>query len=250
MKKFFSLKSLVLSGLCAMMLVGSASAQQAAAQPATQPARAVVPVVIVDVEYLMMNHSGLAKANEVLKAEATAYDQTVQQSVAELRAMQQELATMKDGTEEYAAKESEFMTKQSLLQSQIDLKRRDLNRRGLQETYKAYCDIQTAVAQFCQSNNVNLALFAGSVQARPVNSEDPAETSMAMANRAVYTNPRYDITDAIAQMLKIPFPAQASGEAQPAAQPVVANAQPAARPAAQPTAQPARTASAPAAPLR
>ena len=246
MKKIFSLKSLVLSGLCAMMLVGSASAQQAT-QPAAQPARASVPVVIVDVEYLMMNHPGLAKVNETFKAEQTAYGQTLQQKAAELRAMEQELMTMKSGTEEYTTKESELMTKQSLLESQVDLKRRDMARRQIQETYKVYCEIQTAVSQFCQSNHVNLALFASSTRARPVNVDNPAETNMAMNNRAVYTDPRYDVTDAIAQMLNIPFPAPEAGVQAPASQPAVASA---VQPAARPATQPARTAAAPGAALR
>ncbi len=247
MKKIFSLKSLVLSGLCAMVLVGSASAQQAA-QPAAQPARASVPVVIVDMNYLMMNHPGLAKVNETFKAEQTAYGQTLQQKAAELRAMEQELMTMKSGTEEYTAKESELMTKQSLLESQVDLKRRDMARRQIQETYKVYCEIQTAVSQFCQSNHVNLALFASSTRARPVNMDNPAEANMAMNNNAVYTDPRYDVTDAIAQMLSIPFPApEAAGTQAPAAQPAVASAQPA---ATRPATQPARTAAAPGTALR
>ena len=161
----------------------------------------------------------------------------------------QELATLNPGSEEYVQKDAAFQTKLAAFRQEVELKSRDLDRRQLLQVYQVYCEIQGAVAQFCQQYNVDLALVSSSSKLLPADPQNPIDAKIAMSRSAIYAKSTHDITDAVAQMLKIPLqvqsPSMAMGARGATAQP--ATAQPVAQPAAQPA---TRTAAQPAAARR
>ncbi|MDO4558669.1 MAG: OmpH family outer membrane protein [Planctomycetia bacterium] len=258
MKKVFSVKRFVLSGLCGLLFVGPAVAQQ----PATQPAPREVPVVIVDVQLLLMNHPKQAEIDRVIRQEIAEFEPIAQKERAELTAMRQELLTMNPGSPEYVQKDAAFQSKSIAFRQEADLKSRDIERRRLLQTYQIYCEIQDAVAKFSQQYNVSLVLVSSSAKLLPADPENPIDANVAMSRSAIYAKPSHDITDAVAQMLNIPLQVQSPSVAMgarvtaPVAQPT-ATAPTAAATATQPAAartgaQPvtARTATQPAAARR
>ena len=217
MKKMFSMKSLVTAGICGMIFAGVASAQTGGTGPAAtgtaQPAaaRPEVPVVIIDMELLMRNHPKLTEFDEQLKAEAMAFQPTMQKGEAEIVAMRGELTTMTPGTAEYTQKEAAMVARATALQQELDLKNRDLGRRQLLERYSVYCEIQSAITKFCETYNVNLVLISSSAKLKPVDPNNTTEAMEAMQRRiAVYVKTSHDITDAIATMCSIPLQPQST----------------------------------------
>jgi Skp family chaperone for outer membrane proteins len=124
-------------------------------------------VVVIDIPYIFKNHVRFKAAIDDIKKDIDAYKQYITKQQAQIRAERERLQQFKPGTREY--KEIEERIARMTMEAQLEgaKQQKAFMEREAQEYYKAYKEIQDAVAEFAGRNGISLVLRYNSEEIDP-----------------------------------------------------------------------------------
>ncbi len=229
---------LLLSCVCigfAIPIVMGASASAQAPAPAAAAARPAAPaatrIALIDVSHIFKNHAGFKQKMEGLKADADAFQSSLQERAKDVQAMHKQMTDFKKGSPEYEKLEEQIAELQSKYQLEMNLKKKGFMDREAQIHFEVYGELKQAVTQYA-------TLFGYEVVIRfsrdEIDPEDRGSVLSGINQPLVFHDPKNDITVPILDYLN-----RESGPRSPrvSAQPSGARA---AAPGARPAAPPAR----------
>lgn len=193
-------RTLLLSAIAAVMFAVCFAwicftSGQAAAQPPVAPvAQGPGGIALVDVNFIFKKHARLHDGLKALQSEAENVQKGFEGQLRDLQQESQKLAQLKVGSPEYQALEEQLVSKKSIIQGQIALKRKEFEQKEAHMYFTAYREITDEVTYFCQQRGVALVL---NYSRDAINDQVPQDVARGISNKVVYCNRGLDITDII-----------------------------------------------------
>jgi Skp family chaperone for outer membrane proteins len=185
--------------------------------PASAQAPAVsqgmpMPVGLVDVNFILKNHTRLTDAKNKLKAEADKIQKDFEAQLADVanRAKQLGPGGYKPGSPEYNELEERLSKEQAAIKTNIAHKRREFVEREAKLLYDAYVEVNREVQAYCQARGIAVVL---NFDHESIRDDSPENVARGITNPVVFFNRDFDITPAVMQRFVRPVvatPAQPS----------------------------------------
>jgi len=158
-------RSVFVATLVASLSLVSLGSLQAQVTSAPTPQRATV--VVIDVEAVFKAHNRFKQAIDIMKKDVADFENHVRDQQAKIRSKTEEMQQFNPGTPDYKRKEEEAAQMTSVLQVQMQLKRRDFMEREAKLYYNVYTEVKGLVARFANDQGISLVLRYNSAEIDP-----------------------------------------------------------------------------------
>ncbi len=191
--------SSLLAVLAAVVFSTALAPSAARAQTASRPAaRAVAPVVLLDINAVFKNYRKMQDEMNRMKADVERAEQTVKAERDAIRKQAERLRDFRKGTPDYKAIEEEVTKRQADLSVKVQLQKKEFLEREAQIFFTVYQEVQQEVAYYASATGVSLVLRSTGTKA---DVQNPQEI-LAFINRDVIWNAQQlDITNYITERL-------------------------------------------------
>lgn len=190
---------------------GAAPANPHVNPPAAASNAAPIPVLLVDIMYLMQVHPKFhAEKNALIQNQKAARDQ-LQLDMQKLQNMSRELQALQPGTPAYSNKLDELRRFEFELNNRAAKLSDEAQLRQLSSSYIAYQEIKNCVNVFARQNNVVVVInYLDVVRHMPTEQlpspeqlppPEAMEAEMSLMQSVVWRNAGYDITSKIEGMI-------------------------------------------------
>ncbi len=184
-----------LSVFCAGVAGVTGSAHAQGTRAADGPHR----IGLIDMARVFKSYKKFDNLREELKGELQKSEEKFKQMAEIIRKESEELKLIKQGTDEYAAKEKAILGHTTQAETFRKTQQRDLIRREAQIYKQIYLEVSDAVQKYASHFNYTLVLRFSSDELDTV--ENPEEVMRGLNRQVVYYRPSDDITNAIVNYL-------------------------------------------------
>lgn len=154
-------------------------------------------VAVIDLAFIYKNHTRFNESMTLMKQEAERFEQWLQEQKNEVQKMAEKRKAYGVGSAEYKSLDEQIARKQSDVEVQMKLKRKDLMEREAKTYYQIYNEIVYSVTNFSDSNGIGLVIRFS----RDPIDRDNASSVLQGVNRPVVFQRNLDITDLILKEL-------------------------------------------------
>ena len=198
-------KSIPSFACSAMMLVSGVASTAQAQAPQQQYAP---PVAILDLPYLLRNHTRFKQSDEVLKAEIGQAEASVQQERKKMEELAVKLREYKPGSPDYKQIEEQLAKMEADLALQVNLMKRNFGEKRAKSYFDVYTEISNYTRYHAEQAGILLVLnFNGD----PIDAGNPQSIIAQLNSVVLYKHRAIDITPIILDMcergVQIPQPA-------------------------------------------
>lgn len=165
---------------------------------AEKPAKAELPIAILNLDRLSQGYEPLNDRLAALKADVAKLDRTAKLRQVELETVQNQLRGAKAGTAEFERLRLQQAKLQTELQLFIEREKQEVQKKESAIYLDFYRQVEAEVAEFCQPRGIKLVLRQQKSEAKT--SDSPQEIIKLISRPVVYQD-GLDITDAILKAL-------------------------------------------------
>jgi Skp family chaperone for outer membrane proteins len=156
-------------------------------------------IALIDMARVFKSYKKFENLREELKQDLTKSEEKFKAMAAQIQKEQSELKLLKEGTDEYAAKEKLVLQHTTQAEAFRKTQQRDLIRREAQIYKTVYLEVADAVQKYAAHFNYTLVLRFTSDDVE--NTENPEEVMRGLNKQVVYYRPSDDITNKITAFL-------------------------------------------------
>jgi Skp family chaperone for outer membrane proteins len=204
----FAVKKLILTCLgLACLSAGSyfLGSDVGFAQGGKNPADEVPHKVgLVDMQYIFENYEKMKYLREDLVAEGKQAQDKYNNYVEQIKALQEELKTFKEGGPEFAKVENKLAKVSTELETFKKVEQRAQQRKLIKIQHSVYLEIKDAVTRMCKHHGYTLVIQTKRDEA---NTNDPQIQAAALNRLVIYNRGRDDLTKPVLEMLNAEFSA-------------------------------------------
>lgn len=164
-----------------------------AARPASAQQVSDSSIVVIDIGKVFKEHVRLTQAMKLLGEEVKKYDGYLRQQQGDLKGMAEQRSKEKPGTPGYKNLDTQITKRQSELQLEMQLKKREFMEREAKLFYNTYTEVTQKVAQFADANKIRLVIRYDS---EPIKRDDRNSVLKGVNNEVVFQR-NLDITSVI-----------------------------------------------------
>jgi len=183
--------------LTTIAIVALAAATVNAQQPGA-PGAGARGIALLDISYIFKNHARFKSMMDGMKGDVKRAENQVKRERDSIRTLAERLREFRSGSPEFKQLEQELAKRQSDLQVQMQLQRKDFLHQEAKIYHTIYREILQEVEYYATSQGISVVLrFSGD----PVDIEKPDEVLRDLNKSVVYYSSGLDITPMVLERL-------------------------------------------------
>ncbi|MCO6454840.1 MAG: OmpH family outer membrane protein [Pirellulaceae bacterium] len=171
-----------------------------ATAPAATPAAGGVQIAVIDVSYVFKNFQRFNQRMEGMKQEVETFEGELRNQQKSIVDVAQKMKEYNPNSPEYKNLEETATRQRVALQTQAELKKKDILEDEAQSYYEAYTEIQNVVTAIADRHGIGLVLRFDREEISP----DDRSSVLRGVNRAIVFQRNLDITDMVLETLNRP----------------------------------------------
>jgi Skp family chaperone for outer membrane proteins len=179
------------AGLALILFAAPVAAQQPA------PTGYAPPVATLDLAYLFRNHARYKQADEALRAEVTAAEQTFQQEQQAMQELAKRIKEYRAGSPEYKAIEEELARKEADLRLRGAIIQKNFAEKKAKIYYDVLQEIKAHVAQHAAQHGI---LMVVNFNGDEIDGANPQSVMRGLNETVLYQHRSVDITPIILEL--------------------------------------------------